>query len=187
MHQQAFRYIERRAAHVARGANVLEIGSYNVNGSVRPLFGRKYHGIDVREGPGVDEAIKAQDFDGKGAFDVVVTTETLEHDDDPEGLIAAAWKALKPGGVLLLTAAGPERAPHNSNGGHDLGDEHYRNVTPTALKGWLKDWDEVEIERDERAGDIYARAVKPKEETPTKAKRAKAEEAEPKEADEPKA
>lgn len=170
MHNQAYLYVERQAAALTlpAGARVLEIGAYNVNGTIRHLFPQKhYHGIDAREGPGVDEAVRAQDFDGKGTYDVVVSAETLEHDSDPEGLIAAANKALKPGGVLILTAAGPERAPHSYDGSPELPDgEHYKNVTPTALKGWLAGWEDVVIERDEAAGDIYATARKPAEAEP---------------------
>jgi hypothetical protein len=38
------------------GARVLEMGSYNVNGSVRDMFALagRYVGVDLVEGPGVD-------------------------------------------------------------------------------------------------------------------------------------
>jgi hypothetical protein len=37
------------------GTRVLDIGSLDINGSVRPLFrGGTYTGIDVAAGPGVD-------------------------------------------------------------------------------------------------------------------------------------
>jgi len=46
---------------------VLEVGSYDVNGSVRPLFKNRqrfpsYTGIDMREGPGVDMVGVASDL-----------------------------------------------------------------------------------------------------------------------------
>jgi hypothetical protein len=37
----------------AKGST-LDIGSYNVNGCLRPLFKGAYVGLDMREGPNVD-------------------------------------------------------------------------------------------------------------------------------------
>ena len=64
----------------------LEIGSYDVNGSVRPLVAvlkpREYIGVDLRPGPGVDvvcDACSGALADRYGRFDIVIATETLEH------------------------------------------------------------------------------------------------------------
>src|SRR5947208_8594501 len=68
------------------GKRVLEIGSADRNGSLRPII-ESYHpseyvGIDVEPGPGVDRVAEAgqiaQVF-GEESFDLVVSTETLEH------------------------------------------------------------------------------------------------------------
>ena len=45
--------------------NVLEIGSLDINGSVRPMFKPfqlTYTGIDMQEGPGVDIVVDAAKF-----------------------------------------------------------------------------------------------------------------------------
>jgi len=90
-------------------SKVLEVGSYDVNGTVRDLFyGCEYCGLDARPGPGVDRLV---DYGGRypfppGLFDLVVSTEMLEHDPTPWRSTAEMARMLKPGGTLLLTARG---------------------------------------------------------------------------------
>ena len=162
MHLQAFQYIARNTHGLPDGP-VLEIGSYNVNGSIRGLFeGRPYHGIDARPGPGVDEVADGADYRTEARYAVVVSTETLEHAPDPQAVLDSARACLQPGGVLLMTAAGPARAPHSCNGSTVVPPgEHYANIAPADLAAWLADWQDVVIEEDHSAGDIYARAVRP--------------------------
>lgn len=143
------------------GLKVLEFGSYNVNGSVRDHFyGADFCGVDTRDGPGVDIVCDAADFDGDQMYDVVVTAETLEHAERPAEIIQRAHDSLKPGGVLILTAAAPEREPHNANGDHGkeaLAGEHYAGIHPEDLWGWLKDSDFhlVELAHEPGLGDVY--------------------------------
>jgi SAM-dependent methyltransferase len=174
LHQAAFDYVRRvLAGFDLTGKHVVEIGSYNVNGTVRGLFGgaASYVGVDAREGPGVDLARKAQNlradtFDQPA--DVVVCCEVLEHDEDAHGIIRAAHRILAPGGVLIVTAAGPGREPHGVDGGRVGKGEHYGNIEPDELRAWLDGWDGVTIEENHAAHDIYAVAVK-REAEPEKA------------------
>src|SRR5207248_8049231 len=71
------------ASEVA-GKRVLEIGSADRNGSLRPIIEsyrpREYVGIDVELGPGVDRVAEAGQIArvlGDERFDPVVSTETL--------------------------------------------------------------------------------------------------------------
>lgn len=165
MHPHAFEYIKAHAPTDAK--RILDIGALDVNSteqglSLRALFpDADYFGIDTQKGPGVDEVISAADYDGKARFDLVISTEALEHCADPESIIACAWRALAPGGVLLLTAASPERQPHNCDGTGYSGVEHYANIHPDQLKAWLGDWKGVQVVHQPSLGDVYAKAVKP--------------------------
>ena len=167
MHVEAYEYIRRQlSGYSVAGANVLELGAYNVNGSVRSLLAGcgGYVGVDSRPGPGVDVATPGELFDGAGAFDLVISTETLEHAAQPRALIGAAWRALRPGGVLLLTAACCCREPHSCDGGPIVPpDEHYAGIEPDELRRWLGAWRGVRLEHHPARGDVYARAVKPEE------------------------
>lgn len=163
MHIEAWSYLMKNAGNLPAGLRVLEFGSHDVNGSPRIMFANcaEYIGVDMWEGKGVDWVGKAQDFDGEGKFDVVVTAEALEHDPDARGQIESAWRALKPGGVLIITAAAEPRAPHKCTGElGDKGGEHYANIDPDILREWLADWSDVEVIHDKWHGDVYARAVK---------------------------
>jgi SAM-dependent methyltransferase len=95
-------------------APVLEVGSCNVNGSVRELFPTPYTGIDIVQGPGVDIVVE----DGSIPFEdetfaTVVSTEMLEHALDPVFAFMEMVRVLKPGGILLVTARGNGFPRHN--------------------------------------------------------------------------
>jgi glycosyltransferase involved in cell wall biosynthesis len=96
------------------GRRVLEVGSLNVNGSVRPMVEARgpadYLGVDVVAGPGVDmvaDAAHLADTFGLDAFDVVISTECLEHVGDWQAAIANMVAVLAPGGVLVWTTRSP--------------------------------------------------------------------------------
>lgn len=167
LHPHAAEYLSARIReHLKPGCDVLEIGSYNVNGSVREFSGVSqagtYFGIDMRDGPGVDHVIRAEHFDGQEGYDVALCAEMLEHASDPEGVIRAAYRSLRPGGVLILTAAAPERTPHNNNGDHNAFEpgEHYGGIDPGDLARWLEDWEVLNLEHHPDHGDVRATARK---------------------------
>jgi SAM-dependent methyltransferase len=85
----------------------LEVGSLDVNGTTRRWFHGRYVGIDMRDGPGVDIVATADHIPfGDDEFDVVVSTEMLEHDPSPWLSMAEMGRVLKPGGHLLVTTRG---------------------------------------------------------------------------------
>lgn len=97
------------------GASVLEVGSYDVNGSVRSLFGGPYLGVDFRDGPGVDRVVEPGVLPFVDAsFAVVVSTEALEHDPRPWRTVAEMARVCR--GHLLLTTRGFGFAQHDFPG-----------------------------------------------------------------------
>ena len=93
-----------------RGRRVLEVGALDVNGSVKPSILNMnpvdYWGVDLEDGPGVDErcdAAKLVDRFGSGAFDVVISTELLEHVPDWRLVVSNMKHVLAPNGVLVIT------------------------------------------------------------------------------------
>jgi SAM-dependent methyltransferase len=87
---------------------VLEIGSKFVNGSVRPLIERfckpkEYIGIDIEPGKYVDIVLPAEkivEYFGVESFDVVISTETLEHVFNWRLVINNMKYVLKPNGYI---------------------------------------------------------------------------------------
>lgn len=157
MHAAAYDFVAEHA--IPQPCRVLEIGSRNVNGSVRPLFSScEYVGLDVREGEGVDVVADVCEYKAN-KFDVVVCCEVLEHAKNWRDLIDAADRLIKKGGTLILTAAGPGRAPHSAFDGAELrAGEHYANIAPKELEAALKGWAKVEV--DVLGTDVRAVAVK---------------------------
>lgn len=119
MHPSVLEFVARAilvSAPPIKGARVLEVGSYNVNGSVRQIIESLepflYLGVDQSAGPGVDLVVNCEKLTsdvhiGCGAWDLVVSTEMLEHTDDWRACMTEMTRAVTPGGLLLVTTRSP--------------------------------------------------------------------------------
>lgn len=153
------------------GKVVLEAGALNVNGSVRPhveaLGPALYMGTDMRPGPGVDYAIAAEDLGALRAwagigepvpYDVVISTEMLEHAADWQAAMRGMIDVLAPGGVLVLTTRS-EGFPL-----HGYPDDHWR-FSVEAMGAIVKaaGLDVERLEADPLPGHpgVFVRARKP--------------------------
>lgn len=122
-----------------RPVRVLDVGGRDINGSPRHLFDQasSYHSVDLEPGVGVDEVADFATWRGE-PVDVVVCMEVAEHTPTWPDLLRNARDHLRPGGLLIFTAAGPGREPHSaSNGGPLLDGEWYQNIEPAALAAEL--------------------------------------------------
>lgn len=99
-----------------KGTHVMEIGSRNINGTVRRFFTEcDYLGIDAVDGPGVDYVCLAHEYDESGyLFDVIISCEVFEHDPHLPQTIDMAMSWLRPGGLFVATWAGPRRPEHGT-------------------------------------------------------------------------
>jgi len=93
-----------------RDLTVLEVGSRNVNGSLRwhveRLSPASYLGVDIVSGPGVDEICPVHSLIerfGHDRFDLVFSTEMLEHVRDWRAALLNLKTVTKPGGILFFT------------------------------------------------------------------------------------
>lgn len=93
-----------------QGKSVIEVGSTNVNGTlrdhVRYFNPASYLGVDVAPGPGVDQVCNAENLIetfGTERFDVLITTEMLEHVRDWRKVIDNLKQVVVPGGLLFIT------------------------------------------------------------------------------------
>lgn len=163
MHAAAYAFIAAEVRTLSPRV-VLEIGSKNINGSVRPLFqASRYIGIDVAPGHGVDVVASGATYVPPEPPDVVVCCEVFEHAEEAPAICAHVASLLPAGGTFLLTMAGVGRRPHSAiDGGPLRAGEFYRNVTPDDLAEWLpaSAWTEVTIQTNPALGDLYARATR---------------------------
>jgi SAM-dependent methyltransferase len=89
---------------------VVEVGSHNVNGSARPLIEAlgpaEYVGVDITPGLGVDVVLDAEhllDRFEPGSFDVVISTEMVEHVRDWRKVFNNMKRLCAPGGWVVVT------------------------------------------------------------------------------------
>ena len=175
MHAGAYYFIDWAVKRLPPRKKVCELGSRTViwdnnafvhNGLVRPLFkeAEKYVGIDMREGINVDVVGNAATWrpNPREKFDTVVCCETLEHTEEGKDICKTAFDILTPGGIFLVTAAGPGRATHSCvDGGPNLyPGEYYQNVYPDKLSDWLEIFEFFMVDVITTPNDIYAFAVK---------------------------
>jgi SAM-dependent methyltransferase len=121
------------------GKKVLEIGSLDINGSVRGFFEScDYIGLDVSTGPGVDLVCEGQKYDApSNTFDVVISCEVMEHNPFWEDTIRNMIRLLRPGGLMVMSCATTGRKEHGTARSDPAaspltvgkGWDYYRNLT----------------------------------------------------------
>lgn len=112
MHQHIRKFCRDIAEHI--GGNVLEVGSRNVNGSIRDTLPITI-GVDMEGGAGVDQIVDVVnliDTFGPESFDCVVSCDALEHMKDWDESLRNMWGVLKTKGVLVLTMASVTKGLH---------------------------------------------------------------------------
>lgn len=79
--REFFLSVREKFPEYFNGVSVIEIGSLDINGSVRDFYNSlKYIGVDLDEGPGVDLVAQGQEVDfADNSFDVAVSAECFEH------------------------------------------------------------------------------------------------------------
>lgn len=117
---------------------VLDVGSLNVNGTNRILFKKcEYIGVDVIEGKGVDVVSIAHEYEPDKPFDVVLSTNALEHDIHYKKTLKKMVDVLKPGGFIFISAPykwhvhGTKKIRPHSSGTSKMGGEwanYYKNL-----------------------------------------------------------
>lgn len=131
---------------------VLEVGSFNVNGTIRPFFLEEgYVGCDISEGPGVDAVLedpRTLPFEND-QFGIVVSTEMLEHAEFPDEILAEMARVCRPTGTVLVTTRSPGFPHHNP--------PDYRRYTEDELRIALEKagFERVIVENDPQVPGVF--------------------------------
>lgn len=141
-HVQQMKLIELMASGLPqyfKSQRVLEIGSLDINGSIRRHFEScDYIGIDVAPGKGVDVVCQGQDFaEPDGSFDHVVSCEVMEHNPHWRSTFANMVRLCRAGGLVVMTCATIGRPEHGTTRTNpskspltvELKWEYYKNLT----------------------------------------------------------
>jgi SAM-dependent methyltransferase len=150
-------------AEEVKNRTILEVGSREAKGGVGHIIKSygpaQYIGVDIEDGPGVDEICNALDLEerfGDGSFDIVISTEMLEHVFEWREAVTNLKKVVKPGGTLLLTTRSPgypyHAAPH----------DHWR-FTAGDMEKILSDFHIDVLEDDPEKPGIFIKATRPQD------------------------
>lgn len=163
MHAGPFEFVGRYAT--AEPIAVIEVGSRDINGSVRSHFpNASWFGIDLWPGTHVDLVADALQYNPDPMFDLVVICEVMEHCPRWQEMIHHVANWLRPGRRIIITCAGPGRDPHSAiDGGPLHPDEHYANVTQDDLAEELHyaGFVAIEVSGNDHWKDTYAIAERP--------------------------
>ena len=149
-----------------RDVDVLDCGSLDVNGNNRQFFiDSTYIGIDIVDGKNVDVVTRVCNYTPDKLFDVVISTEMLEHDLSFDQSLDKMFHFLRPGGLLIITAAGLGREVHGTANHHPkdspLTHDYYQNLDAVDFTAWLptdffSEWQLSHINTDIRFYGIKA-------------------------------
>ena len=163
MHMSCIMFIAKNITHEEIcGKKVLELGSRDVNGSPRYVLQllkpSEYIGVDIQKGKGVDEVCSVDDIVGKfgeNAFDIVVSTELLEHVQDWKTAVSNLKKVSKPNGLLFITT----RSKGFNYHGHPYDFWRYELEDFQTL---FSDMEIIKLEKDSLRPGVFLKACKPK-------------------------
>lgn len=140
-HIQQFRFIQfikQVLPDLFESKEVLEIGSLNINGSVRHFFTNcEYTGIDVAPGPDVDIVSNGEDFYEKAnRYDVIISCECMEHNPMYQKTWLNMLRLIKDDGIIIMTCATFGRPQHGTSLNEPvsspltvhLGQDYYKNL-----------------------------------------------------------
>lgn len=144
------------------GKRVLEVGSKYVNGSVRPLIKKslspkEYVGTDIEPGKFVDIVLPAENllnYFGHESFDVVISSEVLEHVKNWRLVVNNMKNVLRRGGYLYITTRSRARLYHGYP--YDFWRyevEDFRNI--------FSDFKILVLSRDHMLPGVFLKAQKP--------------------------
>ena len=165
MHPSCLEFVSRQLDRTeVRDKTVLEVGSRNVAGdSVRPtitaLAPRTYVGVDIEAGENVDELCDAEKLRkrfGDESFDIVVSTEMLEHVRDWRIVVSNLKNVARSGGLLVLTTRS-FGFPY-----HGWPSDYWRYEIRD-METIFSDLTIVALEADPLAPGVFLKAVKPQD------------------------
>jgi SAM-dependent methyltransferase len=161
---QRFGFVEHQLeVSDVRGRSVLEVGSRDPLARVRdiviPLRPAHYTGVDLVPGPGVDVVCPAEVLLARFAlesFDVVISTEVLEHVRNWRAVVHNLKAVLRDNGILIVTTRSPGFKFH----GYPLDFWRFDREDICEIFGDLK-IEALELDTDEPPG-VFVRARRPR-------------------------
>lgn len=155
--------------HFFNNVNVIEIGSLDINGSIREIFNAlSYIGVDLDEGPGVDLIAEGQNLDFEdNFFNVAVSSECFEH--NPYWLETFLNMCRMASDFVIFSCASTGRREHGTtrttpkDSPFTLKWDYYKNLTQQDFESRI-DLTEIfsnyQFEYNDKSCDLYFWGVK---------------------------
>lgn len=175
-HPEQFEFVEKlrmNFGYYFAGKKVLEIGSLDINGSLRSLFIQcEYTGVDLAPGKGVDIVSLGHELSiPDNTFDTVLSAECFEHNPYWFETFTNMIRMCKNSGLVFFTCATEGRQEHGTSRTDpnsspftvQKGWEYYKNLTENDFKEKLdfdKEFNYYGFEVDKRNNDLYFWGVK---------------------------
>ncbi len=153
-------------------ADVLDIGSLDINGNNRYLFSNcTYTGVDIGAGKNVDVVSKGHEFKPGKQYDIVISTECFEHDMYWKDTIQNCIDLTKSGGLFMFTCATTGRqehgttrtTPQDSPFTHIQFSDYYMNLTEYDVRqipGFDNSFTEFKFSTNQNTKDLYFYGIK---------------------------
>jgi len=131
--------------HFSGNGNILEIGSQDINGTVRDFFkhNQNFVGLDLGMAKGVDWTIPGELVELPDQWArVCISTECFEHAATWQRILMNMIRITSEGGLLILTIAGEGRATHGTVDSDErwspFTTSYYRNLGPDDIADKIK-------------------------------------------------
>ena len=98
-------------------SKVLEVGSYNINGTLRTFFNEPslYIGLDLAMGRDVDIVCSGHLYDSDERFDTLLSSECFEHNEYWKETIENMIRLSRKYSLIIFTCATNNRPEHGTN------------------------------------------------------------------------
>jgi SAM-dependent methyltransferase/predicted O-methyltransferase YrrM len=168
------KFLKEKFPEFFKEKKVLEIGSLNINGSIRDFFENcDYIGLDLEPGKDVDIICEGQNYDANDeSFDVVSSTECFEHNPYWKETFLNMIRMCKSDGLVFFTCATDGREEHGT-------EKYFPELSQFTLnKGWnyyrnlnQSDFDNLNLDQyfteykffiNHRSKDLYFYGIKRK-------------------------
>jgi len=113
---------------------VLDIGSYDVNGTLKPIFSncKTYIGLDQSAGPNVDLVAESHNIPLEDkSIDIIVSSSCFEHDPMFWVTFNEMCRLVKPSGFIYINA--PSNGPYHA---HPVDNWRFYKDSWKALEEW---------------------------------------------------
>ena len=141
MHKEVrlfIREVKRKYPKYFWNKKVLEVGSQYINGSCRKYFWYcDYTGLDLEKGRCVDVVCHGADWRKSNYYDVVISCESMEHDNRWSETLLRMYENVREGGLMIMTCASTERPEHGTKRtlpqDSPFTTDYYRNISVNDL------------------------------------------------------